>query len=458
MKTTKKSLLASGLALLICAALLVGTTFAWFTDSVTNKGNSIQAGSLLINAYAYDLGTGGQTCTIPGVNNGQAFTFEATAQDLKTDATPIISEQIWEPGASSAKLLQVTNDGTLAAKIKLQFATSGDLTDALWFDFIQIDENGDTVGQFTQRPMNTLATFAENLELPLDAGATVRFVLVYGMYTTSGSEYMGDSFTADVTVLATQNTKEADGFGNTDYDQAATYPASTLEEVVDAINQAEDGDTIALTNKIVLDNPITIDKDITINGLGNGIITNKPITATADVTFTDVELSAPTNDNKNATLVYAYDGCEELVFDGVTFADPQWEAIQITSAQFKNLVVNNCTFTAANVDGAESSYGNAADEAIRYIHIQPKVSDNVVANITITNNTFKNCDKVVDSVVGIYYIAEGSTLTIGNNTIENCTTNPDGTSDKLCFGWPQMKEASKLSDWEGALQTFTYTK
>ena len=137
----------------------------------------------------------------------------------------------------------------------------------------------------------------------------------------------------------------------------------SLEEVVDAIKQAEDGDTIALTNKIVLDNPITIDKDITINGLGNGIITNKPITATADVTFTDVELSAPTNDSKNATLVYAYDGCEELVFDGVTFADLQWEAIQITSAQFKNLVVNNCTFTAANVDGAESSYGNAADEA-----------------------------------------------------------------------------------------------
>ena len=41
MNKTKKSLLASGLSLLVCAALLVGTTFAWFTDSVTNKGNSI---------------------------------------------------------------------------------------------------------------------------------------------------------------------------------------------------------------------------------------------------------------------------------------------------------------------------------------------------------------------------------------------------------------------------------
>ena len=458
MKTTKKSLLASGLALLICVALLVGTTFAWFTDSVTNKGNSIQAGSLLINAYAYDLGTGGQTCTIPGVNNGQAFTFEATAQDLKTDATPIISEQIWEPGVSSAKLLQVTNNGTLAAKIKLQFATSGDLTDALWFDFIQIDENGDTVGQFTQRPMNTLATFAENLELPLDAGATVRFVLVYGMYTTVGSEYMGDTFTADVTILATQNTKEADGFGNTDYDQKATYPASTLEEVIDAIDQAKDGDTVALTNEIVLDEPITIDKDITINGLGNSVISNKPITATADVTFTDITLAAPTNGSKNATLVYAHTGCEELVFDGVTFSDPQWEAMQITSAQFKNLVVNDCTFTAANVDGAESSYGNAANEAIRYIHIQPKESDNVVADITITNNTFKNCDNVVDSVVGIFYVAEGTTLTIGHNTFEDYTLQPDGTPGMFCFGWPPMYEVDNLDYWTGDIQTFTYSK
>ena len=55
MTTTKKSLLASGLSLAVSAALLVGTTFAWFTDSVTNKGNKIQAGKLSISAAMYDL-------------------------------------------------------------------------------------------------------------------------------------------------------------------------------------------------------------------------------------------------------------------------------------------------------------------------------------------------------------------------------------------------------------------
>ena len=277
MKTTKKSLLASGLALLICVALLVGTTFAWFTDSVSNKGNSIQAGSLLINAYAYDLGTGGQTCTIPGVNNGQAFTFEATAQDLKTDATPIISEQIWEPGVSSAKLLQVTNNGTLAAKIKLQFTTSGDLTDALWFDFIQIDDTGAPTGTFTQRPMSTLATFAENLELPLDAGATVRFVLVYGMNTGAGREYMDDTFTADVTILATQNTKEADGFGNTDYDEPALYPAvqsvDNADDLEDLLTQPGVPTEITLTQSLTNVKLPDITGDVTMN-LGKNMLSS----------------------------------------------------------------------------------------------------------------------------------------------------------------------------------------
>ena len=45
-KQTKRALLASVLSLVICAAMLVGTTFAWFTDSVTSGRNTIVAGNL----------------------------------------------------------------------------------------------------------------------------------------------------------------------------------------------------------------------------------------------------------------------------------------------------------------------------------------------------------------------------------------------------------------------------
>ena len=349
MTRTKKSLLASGLALLICAALLVGTTFAWFTDSVTNKGNSIQAGSLMINAYAYKLGTGGQTCTIPGFNGNQKFTFTDAAQDLRADTTPIINEPMWEPGASSAKLLQVTNNGTLAAKLKLDFTTSGDLTNALWFDFIQIDENGDKVGTFTQRPMNTLATFAENLELPLDAGATVRFVLVYGMYTTVGSEYMGDSFTADVTILATQNTKEADGFGNTDYDQDAEYPIVTVDatdDLADVITNAPTGSIVDIKEEVSLPTGQQIiigdQKEITIQLNQNTLCIEgenfNPIVVSEGSTLTVTDGTVTTD-----TATYCFENNGNLLLDNVTVNTPQHFAIH----NYATLTVQNSHITAA---------------------------------------------------------------------------------------------------------------
>ena len=46
MKTTKKSFLTSLTALILCFVMLLGTTFAWFTDSVTSTGNKIVAGDL----------------------------------------------------------------------------------------------------------------------------------------------------------------------------------------------------------------------------------------------------------------------------------------------------------------------------------------------------------------------------------------------------------------------------
>ena len=55
---------------------------------------------------------GGESFTITGVNNSGEFTFEADAQaqDLKEEnCSPIINDELWEPGKSSAKLLKVEN-------------------------------------------------------------------------------------------------------------------------------------------------------------------------------------------------------------------------------------------------------------------------------------------------------------------------------------------------------------
>ena len=228
MKHLKRTLLVSVLAIALSLTMLAGTTLAWFTDEVTNKGNVITTGNLTINAYAYDLNmsnTGSTGFTVEGVNGDQPFYFETDGQDLNTDTSPIIEESNWEPGKTSAKLLTVSNAGTVAAKIKLHFKVSGELTPALWFDFVRV-EGTTAAGSFTKRPMSTLATFAQNLTLPLlttEDGKSVTFLLIYGMDTTADNTYQGKTFSVDVTILATQYNAESDGFGDSDYDQDAEF-------------------------------------------------------------------------------------------------------------------------------------------------------------------------------------------------------------------------------------------
>ena len=262
MKNTKKSLFLSGASLVLSAALLAGSTFAWFTDSVTNTGNQVQAGTLSIDAVAYDLAKSGENgFTIEGVNGGETFYFEEKGQDLKTEKDPIISEENWEPGVSSAKLLQLTYSGTLATKIKVDFTVlENDLTNALWFDFVQVDENGQISGKFTRRPMSTLETFADNLELPLSADKSVQFILVYGMNEEAGNEYQGKSFAADVSILAAQYTEETDGFDSNQYDKDAAYDTvvSGKDDLSTVFANAQDEERIIFNENVSSENNVDI--------------------------------------------------------------------------------------------------------------------------------------------------------------------------------------------------------
>ncbi len=102
--SSKRALLASVLSLVICAAMLVGTTFAWFTDSVTSGRNTIVAGNLDVELeYA--------TVDDTGALSGWKSVDGAT--DLFTDG-------LWEPGYAQVVYLRVSNLGTLA--LKYQFS------------------------------------------------------------------------------------------------------------------------------------------------------------------------------------------------------------------------------------------------------------------------------------------------------------------------------------------------
>ncbi len=293
MTGTKKSLLASGVALLASVALLAGATFAWFTDSVTNTGNKIQAGTLDITATVAEVAPDGTAFIIKNattgetVNGGDPFGF-GEARDIEKVPGAIISETLWEPGQSSAKLLTVTNNGTLAAKVKLDFSvTESELTGALWYDFIRVTD-GTATGSFTKRPMSTLEEM-EALEFPLlESGDSLQFILVYGMDEEAGNDFQDKSFAADVAILAKQTPKEEDGFGDPNYDADAAYlvPVSNGEELKEA---AAEGGHIQLTEAITLDDSLTFSKDIVLhmNGqtltVGGGGTLRAPVGTTLTV-------------------------------------------------------------------------------------------------------------------------------------------------------------------------------
>ena len=99
LKATKKALISSVLALVMCFTMLLGTTFAWFTDSVTSANNVIQTGTL-------DIGLSYSE------NNA-----DWTEIDEDTDA--VFNYQYWEPGYTDMKYVKISNNGTLAFKFQL---------------------------------------------------------------------------------------------------------------------------------------------------------------------------------------------------------------------------------------------------------------------------------------------------------------------------------------------------
>ena len=50
----KQRLISSVLVLVMLFASLIGTTFAWFTDTVTSSGNKIVSGSLKVDLELFD--------------------------------------------------------------------------------------------------------------------------------------------------------------------------------------------------------------------------------------------------------------------------------------------------------------------------------------------------------------------------------------------------------------------
>ena len=293
MRGIKRSLWLSALSLCLCVVTLLGTTFAWFTDSVTNKDNVIQAGELKIRATVY---------TWDAVN---ATWLTSPNYGLNS---PLITEKAWEPGQYNAVVIQVSNwhdaaTAALCAKIDLDFkitVNDKNLADALWYKLTPIGpeetidahvENvvtEDRLQYRDRRPASeadgviTMSKIEDDATEPVTVytdyhdGQYVYYLLEYGMYTSADNKYMNGTFGLDFTVNAAQAPVEEDGFGSSDYDKDATFEGvvNTAEEFTAALQKGGEitlGKDIALTSPAVIPEGVTVSIDLggkTISGYG----------------------------------------------------------------------------------------------------------------------------------------------------------------------------------------------
>ena len=207
-KSTKRALLGSVMAMVLCLAMLVGATFAWFTDTASTGVNQIQAGNLDVALEMKDASGNWVSA------EGKTLDF-VKAADAKGEAI------LWEPGCTyTLPELRVVNNGNLALKYKVIITGiqgSAKLNEAIEW---------------------TIGDVAMGAEQHLAAGESNAFTIKGHMKESAGNEYMNESIDGiAITVVATQDTVESDSFDK-DYDAGAEYP------VVAVANVNTNGDTV----------------------------------------------------------------------------------------------------------------------------------------------------------------------------------------------------------------------
>lgn len=216
-RATKRALLTSIMALVMCVVVLVGTTFAWFTDTATANVNTIKAGNLKLGlemATAWDAD--GKPAAWENAR-GKTLSFLRMKDNGAVEQNADI---LWEPGATyRLPELRVSNAGNLNLKYKVQI--TGIETNRTPTSTANLNDVIDWTITYGGTP---LATGSD--EYVLNANETNKDVIKISgtMKTSANNDYQGLSIDGvAVTVYATQMTGEYDSSKN-DYDKDAQYP------------------------------------------------------------------------------------------------------------------------------------------------------------------------------------------------------------------------------------------
>ena len=242
-RATKRALLTSVMALVMCVVMLVGTTFAWFTDTASTGVNKIQAGNLDIElqyATAWDGTTGAPTAWADA--EGQTLTFK-TKDNRATDKI------LWEPGCRyELPELRIVNKGNLALKYKVIInGIEGDakLNEVIDWTITYGNEIDKLTGDINEFEYKMLPKAAGDADYP-----SQMFTIKGTMKKEAGNEYQGLSIDGiGITVVATQYTYEYDSMDNL-YDQNADATIQVnrdnIQDYLDGKYGSIDGMTLVL--------------------------------------------------------------------------------------------------------------------------------------------------------------------------------------------------------------------
>ena len=389
-RQTKRALLTSVMALVMCVVMLLGTTFAWFTDTATANVNTIKSGNLHVEIQ------------------NKAGTAIDKLEWVKDNGDVIANQDdiLWEPGCTYLLTpFKIVNTGNLALKYKIEITgLDGSAKLLKVIKFTYKTEDG-----------NTFDMTAEG-KLAANGGATGMITVSAHMDELAGNEYQNETLTGvKFTVVATQDAVEYDSSKNT-YDENATYP-------VVAKNQAEVNNAITNTTEKNVTIAVPAGQTTTLdNGIANEGSKSRNVTFIGDGSQT-VDVA------KNAS---AAEGAMHLNYQrGSTFT-------------FENLTIENGTDTYDGIVCDELTYKNCTIKGVTTLYgkatfINCTFENDMADQYSIwtwggTDVTFEGCTfNTNGKAILLYGGATASNPT--NLVVNNCTFNDrnNGTAGKAAI-------------------------
>ena len=404
LKSKKSALLLSFTSLLLCFAMLAGSTFAWFTDTATTGVNKIVSGKLKVDI----IDTQGNTL--------QGKTMKWQAKDGREQ-----DKIFWEPGCTYyLEPFRIQNQGNLALKYKIELnGFSGDkkLLEALEFGFYYFSPGfgeARTLGELMDG--GNLDNVAEYPGL-----CTAPIYIFAHMKEEANNDYQELSIDdLSITVYATQLNYENDSFGP-DYDKNAQYPdvtymhATENESLKSAIRDSQSSEKPAYIGlsegSYQVDSTDVIGTGATLAGKGidkTTLTASKVSVSKDDVTIKDMTIKGDAPAGNDGAMKI---GGKNTVIENVKFV-----------GQGMNGDTKGISVTGENLTIRNSNISNAFRGIIFWDNIG---GNNVIEDCTIDNviYTFN---------INATTVKPGTTLTVKGSML-NGWTSYAGCMTKVSF-------------------------